>query len=286
MTTILWNPLEELFKESGAKHIMFGYGITPQVAAKFAELCNNDFFKKSLNQAISNANTATNAMVKVECPLFTRDKDTTFNKHLDEFTTKILDCIKEHRGNEFCLYAHPMADIDMIEFLKQYKAESPNDFKNVILNTSFFDDYNRTLDTGKEIYITLPFNELLTEINKGTIKDDENLYNYYLKHFDKQNPQQKLGDFKDFEKDLLAINKQITYYESKKSVLLAEAKQRIPKEILAKLDKLSEKNKQKYNYKPTNRNLFDTKPPNRAKYTQISAKLSNPAPTPKIKDKQ
>lgn len=107
----LWNPLEELLKESGAKHIMFGYDITPQVADKFSELCNDDFFKKSLNQAINNADT-TNAMVKVECPIFTRNKDTTFNKHLDKFDTKILDCMKEYRGNEFCLYAHPMAEYD------------------------------------------------------------------------------------------------------------------------------------------------------------------------------
>lgn len=59
--------------------------------------------------------------------------------------------------------------------------------------------------------------------------------NELISHIEQQNTQ---NFWENFEKDLLSVNKDIQNYEKNKSVLIPEAKERIPKEILAKINTL------------------------------------------------
>lgn len=79
---------------------------------------------------------------------------------------------------------------------------------------------------------TIKLNDLIALAMKKDITNQNELISQIGQH----NTQ---SFWESFEKDLLAISKQIKDYEKDKAVLIPEAKQRIPKEILAKLDKLN-----------------------------------------------
>lgn len=242
--TLLWSPLDELIKASGAKPVMFGYDFTQQALDTFKQSCNYDFLKESLNKAIDNADRAANSIVIVNDDIFQRIYDIEnkefarqFSANLDKCMTEILDFMKEHKGNQFQLLVRD-AD-DMVKALKQYNDNNHahfDDFKNVITNTLIMGDDNQTLNIEREVHINLPLNELLEQINKGTIENEKDLLNY---HLNKQSTQQRsLDELKDFQKDLQVISKQIKDYERQKSVLLPDAKVRIPQEIANKLEKI------------------------------------------------
>lgn len=157
------------------------------------------------------------------------DADVFYDKHTIlsyQYTDKFDESFKLYHNqiNEF------------IELCK--KSGVIEDFINSTLGKKISENISITLyDSGYGFggakIKKLNLNDFITLAMKKDINNQNELITYIQQH----NTQ---SFWESFEKNLLAINKQIKDYEKNKAILIPEAKQRIPKEILAKLDKLNE----------------------------------------------
>lgn len=165
-------------------------------------------------------------------------KETHSGKDADIFYDKNTSLLYRHTidpdklDETFKLYHNQINEF--IGFCKRHTAESfINDHlgkeisKNISINL-----YDSGYGFGGAKIEKLSLYDFITlAMNKDITNQNE-----LIAQIQKQNTQ---SFWEKFEKDLSSVSKDISNYEKNKAVLIPEAKERIPKEILAKIEKLN-----------------------------------------------